>query len=103
MIIKHMAPEKFGFVVEDSLETQVVVSVLEDGGDEIALIVDTSTSKYYINKIMDKNAIWKFRSTNFAKIESDEAFDAYEQFFYDNGLGQVLDGMRLARTGSLKK
>lgn len=102
MKILMMAPEKQGYIVEDSYDQQLVVAVLEDDGIEVALIVDTLENKYYINEIIDKNAIWKFSSHNFKKVESDDAFDAYEKFFFDNDLGLVLSGMAYARTGKIE-
>lgn len=74
-------PLSQGWIVEGTDDTQLVVSVLEDDNDEVACIVDTSTGKYYINRIIDKDAIWKFAPHNFAKIENDDAFDAYHKFF----------------------
>ena len=101
MKILMMAPEKHGYLVEDSNEHQLVVAVIEDDGIEVALIVDTLENKYYINEIIDRKAVWKFSSHNFKKVESDDAFDAYEKFFFDNGLGLVLNGMAYARTGKI--
>lgn len=102
MKIVHMAPLSQGWIVEGTSDTQLVVSVLEDDNDEVACIVDISTGKYYINRIIDKDAIWKFAPHNFAKIENDDAFDAYHKFFFDNGLGIAIDGMNYNFTGKLK-
>ena len=102
MKIIHMAPLSQGWIVEGTGDTQLVVSVLEDDNDEVVCIVDTSTGKYYINRIIDKDAIWKFAPHNFAKIENDDAFDAYHKFFFDNGLGIAIDGMNYNFTGKLK-
>lgn len=99
MKIVHMAPEKQGYIVEGSFEQQVVVAVLEDDGIEVALIIDMVENKSYINEIIDKNAIWKFASHNFKRVESDEAFEAYQKFFLDNGLHLIIDGINYSRNG----
>lgn len=99
MKIVHMAPEKQGYMVEGSHGHQVVVAVLEDDGIQVALIIDMLENKSYINELIDKNAIWKFASHNFKKVESDEAFEAYQRFFIDNGLHLVIDGINYDRSG----
>ena len=88
MKIVHMAPLSQGWIVEGTGDTQLVVSVLEDDNDEIACIVDTTTGK--------------FAPPNFALVESDDAFDGYHKFFFDNGLGLAIDGMNYNFTGKLK-
>lgn len=102
MKIVHMAPENMGFNVEGSYDHQVVVAVLEDGGIQVGLIVDKVYNACYINEIIDKNAIWKFSYHNFKKVEDDKAFEAYRKFFYDNGLGVILDGIGQSQLSSIK-
>lgn len=102
MKIVHMAPERMGFNVEGSLDHQVVVAVLEDDGIEIALIVDKVYNACYINELIDKNAIWKFSVHNFKRVDDDKAFEAYRKFFYDNGLGSILDGIANSQLNSIQ-
>lgn len=93
MKIVHMAPEKMGFNVEGSFDHQVVVAVLEDDGVQVALIVDKVYNACYINELIDKDAIWKFATHNFKRVDDDKTFEAYRKFFYDNGLGSIIDGI----------
>ena len=45
---------------------------------------------------------WKFSYHNFKKVEDDKAFEAYRKFFYDNGLGVILDGIGQSQLSSIK-
>ena len=101
MKILHLAPIKDGFIVGDC-EYQTVVAVMEDGGEEFAAVLDHNNRSCHIVRIINKNSNWKFYSYNMDRIGSDEQWDACSKFLYDNGLGVIVDGLRLKETGTLK-
>lgn len=101
MILKMLVPPSEGFEMEGSHGSQIAVAMLTDNNDEIICVIDQIRGTYHIEKIIDKNAIFKFSHHNTMSIESDEEWEAYDKFFHDAGLGIVLDGMRLNNTGSL--
>lgn len=102
MKLLMMVPPNMGFEIEGSYGTQIVVAALMDGGDEIICVIDQNRHSYHIQKVVDRNAIFKYSDPNMVRIDDDEAWEAYHKFFHDAGLGIILDGMRLKETGSIK-
>ncbi len=85
MKLKMLCETDVGLPVSDSCGNQRVCGILVDDGSFIVLFVDKVTSSLYIERVINKFAVNMFCSSNFEKI-TDEEFNAYYQFFADNGL-----------------
>lgn len=98
--IVFICPPNHGWEVEHAYG-QLVIGMIEDGGDEIVCVIDQVHGSYHIHKLINKNSFDKFSWYNMERIESDEAFEAYQKAFFDAGLGIILDGMAYKFTGKL--
>ncbi len=86
MILKHLSTVEKAIPVTDSYGNQSIPAVIEHDSEEYVLVVDSQTSRYYINKLKSRMLVDKYRSDNFEKIESDEVFKELHQAFELSGV-----------------
>ena len=103
MILKMLVPPSEAYEVDGTHGTQLVIALVEDDSNEYVCVIDQFHGTYHLMQLIDKSAIFKFSHHNMARIEIDEVWDAINKYLFDQGLGVVLDGMRLSNTGSLSK
>ena len=76
-----------GFPVTDSCGNQIVRAMLRDGSDIILLIYDGNFDAHYICKGKSYfGMILEIKSDDFDKVEEDEAWNAYKEFFEEKGI-----------------
>jgi len=75
-----------GVPVSDSGGRQEVIASLIDDGDQIVVLLDSSTNGCYVERVISKFDMDMMRSGNLAKIEDDEAWKRYKEYFVAAGI-----------------
>lgn len=86
MRIEFLKTRDKGIPVSDSFGKQVVIGLISSDWDEVVLYFDSTTDKYYIERIKSKLIIEKFSRANFEWIPSDEEWNAYRTIFLEAGV-----------------
>lgn len=72
--------------VPDSYGNQCVLGTVLHDDSLVVLVIDKLENKSYIQKVFNRFAIEVYASENFLKIEDDEEFNEYVDYFIAAGL-----------------
>ena len=73
--------ESDGKPVIDSGGHMKVVASLLDENDQIIVIINNNIGSYFIERVVNRFLMNPYESTNFAKIEDEDAWNTYQTYF----------------------